>query len=47
MKALGSYVLGDFDYTGKTGLNVYMKSKARKQLALHAGKSQIYTPCKQ
>ena len=44
MKALGSYVLGDFDYAGKTGLNVYMKSKARKQLALHAGKVEFIHP---
>ena len=44
MKALGSYVLGDFDYAGKTGLNIYMKSKARKQLALHAGKVEFVHP---
>ena len=44
MTALGSYVLGDFDYAGKTQLNQFMKSIARKQLALHAGKVEFIHP---
>ena len=44
MTALGSYVLGDFDYAGKTPLNQFMKSTARKQLALHAGKVELVHP---
>ncbi len=44
MKALGSYVLGDFEYAGKTELNQFMKSKARKELALHAGQVEFTHP---
>lgn len=37
MKALHTPVLGDFDYAGKTALNLLVKQQGKDFLALHAG----------
>lgn len=44
MRSLGSSVLGDFDYAGKTQLNLLVKKLARDHLALHAGQISFQHP---
>jgi 23S rRNA-/tRNA-specific pseudouridylate synthase len=45
MNALGSPVIGDFDYGGKRPLNLIARRLGRGQLALHAGYLALTHPC--
>ena len=45
MSALGAPIIGDFDYGGKTPLNLLARQRGRGQLALHAGYLALTHPC--
>ena len=45
MSALGTPIIGDFDYGGKTPLNLLARQQGRGQLALHAGNLGFTHPC--